>query len=161
VIHPSFLGDAVFLGPGIRALKSKWPQSWVGVCLTPRGASVGELLPGCDEVLAYDKRGKDRGLRGLLRAGKRARALRPDVALISHPALRSGILGWLSGAPRRVGYAPFCPERLPFPKDEPFTSRLLRCAAHLGASAGEPALALRAPDQDAYVRAVLAGARAP
>src|SRR5262249_41726181 len=87
-------------------------------------------------------------------------ALRPDVALISHPSLRSGILGWLSGAPRRVGYAPFCTERLPFPKDEPFTSRLLRCAAHLGASAGEPALALRAPDQDAYVPAVLAGARA-
>jgi len=161
IIHPGFLGDAVFLGPGIRALKAKWPQSWVGICLTPRGAPVGDLLPGCDEVLVYDKRGKDRGLRGLLRAGRIARALRPDIALISHPSMRSGLLGWLSRAPRRVGYAPFCTERLPFPKNEPFTSRLLRCAANVGASDGEPTLALRAPGQDTYVRAVLAQARPP
>ena len=161
IIHPSFLGDAVFLGPGIRALKSRWPQGWVGICLTPRGAPVGELLPGCDEVLVYDKRGKDRGLAGLLRVGRRARTLRPDIALISHPSMRSGILGWLSWAPRRVGYAPFCTERLPFPKNEPFTSRLLRCAAHVGAGAGEATLALRAPDQDDYVRGILSGVRPP
>ena len=161
IIHPGFLGDALFLGPGIRALKSRWPESWIGVCLTPRGAAVGRLLPGCDEVLVYDKRGVDRGLRGLLRTGRKLRAFRPDVALISHRSLRSGLLGWLSRAPRRVGYAPLCTERVPFPADQPFPYRLLNCAARVGARLEDIALALDAPENEAYLKPALADAQAP
>src|SRR5258707_4636108 len=125
IIHPGFLGDALFLGPGIRALKSRWPVSWIGVCLTPRGAAVGQLLPGCDEVLVYDKRGVDRGLRGLLRIGRKLRAFQPDVALISHRSLRSGVLGWLSQASRRVGDPPLCTAPPAFPPDRPVPYPLL------------------------------------
>jgi len=161
IIHPGFLGDALFLGPGIRALKSHWPESWIGVCLTPRGAAVGRLLPGCNEVLVYDKRGADRGLRGLLRIGRKLRAFRPDVALISHRSLRSGVLGWLSQASRRVGYAPLCTERLSFPADRPFPYRLLNCAAQVGANLQDSALGLDAPENEEYLETALAGAPAP
>jgi heptosyltransferase II len=161
IIHPGFLGDALFLGPGIRALKSRWPDSWIGVCLTPRGAAVGRLLPGCDEVLVYDKRSADRGLRGLLRVGQKLRAFRPDVALISHRSLRSGVLGWFSKARRRVGYAPLCTERLSFPADRPFPYRLLNCAAQVGANVQDTALALEAPQTEAYLETALADAKAP
>ncbi len=161
VVSPGFLGDTVFLGPAVRALKARWPEGRVALCVTPRGAPVARLLPGCDEVIAFDKRGADRGLRGLWRAGARARAFEPQLALVPHYAPRSGLLARLSGAPRRIGYAPFCTERLPLDRRAPFVDRALRLAAHVGAP-GSPELRLLAPAALApYADRILAGAGWP
>jgi heptosyltransferase-2 len=161
VIHPAFLGDTVFLGPAVRALKARWPAGRVALVVTPRGAPVARLLPGCDEVVVFDKRRADAGPGGLWRTGRRLRALRPDLALVSHGSLRSGLLGWLSGAPRRLGYAPLCNERLRLEHHRPFVERALRLARAAGAP-GDGALALRAPpDQGAYADGILAGAARP
>src|SRR4051812_11661640 len=113
LVHPGFLGDTVFLGPAVRALKAKHPASTIGLCVSARGAPVAKLLPGCDEVIEYDKRGKDRGVAGFRRTVERLRVFKPDVALVTHYSVRAGALGWLSKAPRRIGYAPiFCNERV-------------------------------------------------
>ncbi|HEY7723860.1 MAG TPA: glycosyltransferase family 9 protein, partial [Anaeromyxobacteraceae bacterium] len=160
VVHPAFLGDAVFLGPAVRALKARWPEGRVAVVATPRGAPAAGLLPGCDEVVVFDKRGADRGPAGLLRAARRLRG-RFDLALVSHYGLRAGLLARLAAIPRRVGYAPFCSERLPLDRSRPFVERGLRLAARVGAP-GDTALALRAPPEHAaYAGRVLAGAARP
>jgi heptosyltransferase-2 len=133
----------------------------VALVVTPRGAPVARLLPGCDEVVVYDKRGADAGPAGLWRLGRRLREMQPDLALVSHRSLRSGLLGLLSGAPRRPGYAPFCRPRLSLDRRGPFVERALRLAAAAGAP-GDPALSLRAPPgQEAYADRVLAGAARP
>ncbi len=163
VIHPGYLGDAVFLGPAVRALKARWPAGRVGVCTTPRGAPAARLLPGCDEVFVYDKRGADRGLGGLRRLGARLRAFAPDAALVPHSSPRAGALAWLSRAPRRIGYpAFFCNERVALDRTRPFVERGLALAARAGAPAEDRALSLRAPVHlAAYAEAVLAGSRPP
>jgi heptosyltransferase-2 len=161
VIHPAYLGDTVFLGPAVRALKARWPAGRIALVVTPRGAPVARLLPGCDEVVVFDKRGSDAGPAGLWRTGRRLRAFRPDLALVSHYSLRSGLLGWLSGAPRRPGYAPLCNPRLALDRGRPFPERALRLADAVGAP-GEPSLGLRAPaEQEAYAEGVLAGSARP
>ena len=162
LIHPAFLGDTVFLGPAVRALKARWPEGRVSLVVTPRGAPAARLLPGCDEVVVFDKRRADAGPAGLWRLGRRLRALRPDLALVSHASLRSGLLGRLSGARRRPGYAPLCSPRVPLDRALPFVERVLRLAAAAGAP-GEPGLALRAPEGRAARAAeeVLAGAARP
>jgi heptosyltransferase-2 len=161
VVHPGYLGDTVFLGPAVRALKARWPEAAVGLCVTPRGEAVARLLPGCDEVIVYDKRGDDRGLRGLRRVGLRLRAFRPDLALVTHYSPRAGVLAWLSGAPRRIGYALLCTERIALDRARPFVDRALVLAKQAGAS-GDPALALRRPAAlDRYAEGVLSGARRP
>ena len=161
VVHPGYLGDTVFLGPAVRAVKARWPEGRVALCVTPRGAPVARLLPGCDEVVVYDKRGADRGVAGFWRAVTRLRAFRPDLALVSHYSLRSGALAWLSGAPRRIGYPVLCSERLPLDRSGLFVGRALRLAEAAGASGG-PELELRAPGElDGYAREALAGAAAP
>lgn len=161
VVNPGFLGDTVFLGPAVRALKARWPDGQVGICVTPRGADVAGLLPGCDEVFVYDKRGADRGARGLWRAGRRLRAWAPDLALVPHPSPRSGALAWASGARRRIGYAPLCTDRLRLNRSAPFVDQTLVLAERAGA-AGDPGLALSAPpDEAAYAAEVLAGAARP
>jgi heptosyltransferase II len=161
VVNPAFLGDTVFLGPALRALKARWRDGHVTVVATPRGAPAARLLPGCDEVVVFDKRRGDAGPLGLWRTGRRLAALRPDLALVPHESLRSGLLAWLSGAPRRIGYAPLCTERLRLDRSRPFVERALRLAATAGAP-GSTDLALEAPaDPAAAAERILAGAVRP
>jgi len=160
VVQPAWLGDTVFLGPALRALRARWPACRIALVVTPRGAPVARLLPGADEVVVYDKRGADRGLGGLLRTGRALRG-RFDLALVPHYAPRAGILAWLSGAPRRIGYALGCSERVPLDRSGPFVDRALRLAERAGAP-GDRTLALRAPaERDGYAEATLAGAPRP
>jgi heptosyltransferase-2 len=162
VIHPAFLGDTVFLSPAVRALKARWPEARLAVVVTPRGEAAARLLPGCDQVFAYDKRGADRGLSGLWRLGRRLRAFAPDLAVVTHFSPRSGALAWLSGARRRVGYAPFCTERLRLDRRLPFVDQMLAAAAAAGAAAGDRRLRLEAPpDADGYAERALTGADRP
>jgi heptosyltransferase II len=157
VVHPGYLGDTVFLGPAVRALKARWPAGEVTLVVTPRGAPVARLLPGCDEVVVYDKRGADRGAFGLWRLARQLRARRPDLALVSHYSPRAGLLALASGAPRRIGYAAFCSERVPLDRGLPFVERALRLAERAGAP-GTPELALDRPTAlDGYADRLLAG----
>lgn len=162
VIHPAFLGDTVFLSPAVRALKARWPEARLAVVVTPRGEAAARLLPGCDQVFAYDKRRADRGISGLLRLGKRLRAFAPDLAVVTHFSPRSGALAWLSGAKRRVGYAPFCTERLRLDRRLPFVDQMLAAAAAAGAPGGDRRLQLGTPpDEEGYAERALTGAGRP
>ena len=162
VIHPAFLGDAVFLSPAVRSLKARWPEARLAVVVTPRGEAAARLLPGCDEVFTYDKRKADRGLAGLWRLGRRLRSFAPDLAVVSHFSPRSGALAWLSGARRRVGYAPFCTERLHRDRHLPFAEQMLAPAAAAGAGGSGLHLELASPpDPDGYAERLLAGASRP
>ncbi len=163
VIHPGYLGDAVFLGPAVRALRARWSDGRVAICTTPRGAPAARLLPGCDDVFVYDKHGEDQGLRGLLRIGARLRAFAADLALVPHHSPRAGALAWLSGAPRRIGYpALFCNVRLMLDRTRPFMDRTLVLAARAGAPSEDRGLSMRAPpDLGGYAEKVLAGAARP
>ena len=162
LVHPAFLGDTVFLGPAVRALKARWPGSEVGLVVSPRGEPVARLLPGVDEVFTFDKRRSDGGLRGILRLGARLRAFAPDVALVSHPSARSGSVAWLSRAPRRIGYAPFCNDRVTLDRGRPFVERSLALVARAGAPADDRRLALDPPRELAgYAAEVLRGSRRP
>ncbi len=162
LVHPAFLGDTVFLGPAVRALKARWPGSEVGLVVSPRGEPVAKGLPGVDEVFVFDKRRADAGLRGILRLGARLRAFAPDVALVSHPSARSGSVAWLSRAPRRIGYAPLCNERVLLDRGRPFVERSLALAGRAGAPTDDRRLALDPPPELAgYAAEVLRGARRP
>ena len=162
VVQPAFLGDTVFLGPAVRALKSRWPGSEVGIVVSPRGEAVARGLPGVDEVFVFDKRRADAGLRGILRLGARLRAFAPDVALVSHPSARSGSVAWLSRAPRRIGYAPLCNDRVVLDRGRPFVERSLALVARAGAPVDDRRLALDPPPGlAAYAGEVLRGSGRP
>ena len=162
LVHPAFLGDTVFLGPAVRALKSRWPACEVALVVSPRGEPAARLLPGVDEVFVFDKRRADAGLGGVLRLGARLRAFAPDVALVSHPSARSGSVAWLSRAPRRIGYAPLCNDRVALDRSLPFVEQSLALAARAGASARDRRLRLDPPAElEGYAADLLRGALRP
>jgi heptosyltransferase-2 len=77
----------------------------VDLVTTPAAASLVERHPAVREVIRYDKRGGDRGLRGLGRLVGRLRRGRYRRAYLPHRSWRSGTVAFLAGIPERIGFA--------------------------------------------------------
>lgn len=102
VIQTAFLGDVVLTTPLLETLARR--HGPVDVVTTAAAAPLLETHPAVRRVLRYDKRRSDRGLTGLLRLARRLRAEGYQIAYLPHRSLRSALLAWLAGIPRRVGF---------------------------------------------------------
>jgi len=101
VVQTSFLGDVVLTTPLIAHLAAAGP---VDVVATAQGAALLENNPAIREVVVYDKRHRDRGLRGFRRLSGKLRAGRYDAAYMAQGSVRSGALAFAARIPRRVGF---------------------------------------------------------
>lgn len=141
VVQTSFLGDAVLTTPLLAHLAT---QGCVDVVTTPASAPLLANHPAVREVIVYDKRGHDRGVRGLLRLAARLRAARYDAALMAQGSVRSGALALLARIPTRVGFGSsagrrFYTHRAAYVDGEHHAARLLALATLLlGTAPHEP-----------------------
>jgi heptosyltransferase-2 len=102
VVQTSFLGDTVLTTPLLVQLANRGP---VDVVTTPAAAALLTNHPAVRTLIAYDKRGADRGAFGLLRLAERLRAARYDVAFLAQGSWRSAALVLLAGIPTRIGFS--------------------------------------------------------
>lgn len=94
------IGDVLLMTPAIRALRRAWPESAIAA-LVPRGTEeVLQENADLNAVLVFD-----RGA-GSWQAIRALRKYAPDLVLEMGQGDREAVLGWLSGAQTRVGYAP-------------------------------------------------------
>lgn len=99
-VLPNWLGDLVMAEPALRA----WGRHHRLVAVAePALAGLVRDAAIADLVEVYDRRGTDRGLRGLWRRGRALAAHAADEALVLGPSARAAALAWVSGASRRVG----------------------------------------------------------
>jgi heptosyltransferase-2 len=105
VPQTSFLGDVVLATPLLSALRARLRPAHLAVLVRPEAAALLENHPDVDRVLVDDKRGRDRGVRGLLRTAARLRRERFDLVVSPHRSLRTALVLALAGIPRRVGFA--------------------------------------------------------
>jgi heptosyltransferase-2 len=101
VIQTSFLGDTVLTTPLLAQLANRGP---VDVVTTPASAALLANHPAVRTIIPYDKRGSDRGLRGVLRLARRLRRARYDLALLAQGSWRSAAVAFLARVPERVGF---------------------------------------------------------
>ena len=130
VIQTSFLGDTILTTPLLVQLARR---GVVDVVVTPASAALLANHPAVRRIIAYDKRGADRGLGGFLDLGRQLREEHYDVAFLAQGSLRSGALAYLSGAPSRVGFTTsagrwFYTKRVEYRDDLHHAARLLRLA---------------------------------
>ncbi|MGA3244435.1 MAG: lipopolysaccharide heptosyltransferase II [Bacteroidota bacterium] len=104
VIQTAFIGDAVLTLPLIQVVRKNYQASKVDIVVAPRSKELFVNHPDIREVIAFDKRGKDRGIGGLLRLAKHLQSRAYDLALIPHRSLRSAALAFLAGIPARIGF---------------------------------------------------------
>jgi len=130
VIQTAFLGDVVLTTPLLAALAQR--HGAVDVVTTTAAAPLLETHPAVRRVIAYDKRGRDRGAAGLVRLARALRAGRYEVAYLPHRSLRSAVLARVAGVPRRIGFADgwplFYTEARPRPREGHEVDRLLGLA---------------------------------
>ena len=138
VVQTAFLGDIVLTTPLLSALKRAHPGSTTTLITTPLGKALLAGHPDVDEIVVHDKRGKDRGIRGVLRAVRALRAKHFDIAIAAQRSARTGLLVRGSGAPLRIGFEKAAgawayTDRVPWRKDEHAVKRYLALAAPAGA----------------------------
>ncbi|MBI5189397.1 MAG: glycosyltransferase family 9 protein [Nitrospirae bacterium] len=110
------VGDLVWTGPAVRAVKACRPDTRVDMLVAGRNAGLARMLEGVDEVICYDapwlrkvhnpsggpgwRPGRWRNLMTRLRL----LANRYDLALDFRGEARHAVLGYLTGAPFRAGF---------------------------------------------------------
>jgi heptosyltransferase-2 len=104
VIQTAFLGDVILTVPLLRLLRGLDGVTRVGAVVTPSGSELLRDQGIVDEIIEYDKRGRDRGPAGFLRVARAARRLGVDAALVPHRSFRSALLALAAGAGDRVGF---------------------------------------------------------
>jgi heptosyltransferase-2 len=104
VMLPNWIGDVVMATPALRALRSRFGDSARLIVVSrPHASQVLAGLTWFDEQVIYDRRASADcpGTRGVVR---QLRKKQLDSIILLTNSLRTGIVGWLSGAKRRIGY---------------------------------------------------------
>ncbi|MEO6878889.1 MAG: lipopolysaccharide heptosyltransferase II, partial [Gemmatimonadaceae bacterium] len=127
VVQTSFLGDMVLTTPLIALLAERGP---VDVLCTKAGRALLANNPAVRDIIVYDKRGADRGVRGFRRIAAALRDRRYDAAYHAQGSVRSSALTFTAGIADRVGFASsagrlFYTTRIPAIENAHHAARLL------------------------------------
>jgi heptosyltransferase-1 len=112
IVRTSAIGDIVFASPIAGVLRQAWPEAHIAWLAEPGLGTLVASDPAVDLVLPWPKAEwqrlwRERRLWALWRAvrsfRRELRAQRFDIAIDLQGLLKSGVVTWLSGAPRRIG----------------------------------------------------------
>jgi heptosyltransferase-2 len=104
VVQTAFIGDAILTLPLIQVLKTNYIQSAVDVVVVPRTAEIFAGHPAISNIIIYDKRGRDKGLLGLMRLRDRLEDKKYDLVIVPHRSIRSALLSWMLRPAMSIGF---------------------------------------------------------
>jgi heptosyltransferase-2 len=130
IIHTAFIGDIVLSTPLIAKIYDTYKNCEITYLTNKNGASILANSPKISNVMIYDKRGYDKGLKGFFKIIKKIKNEKFDIAFILHRYLRSTLIGFLSGIPKRIGYNLaslnfLFTEKIPYDKNKHEVEKLL------------------------------------
>jgi lipopolysaccharide heptosyltransferase II len=105
LVRLRLIGDVVFTTPAVTAIREAFPEARITYLVEPAAAPVVEGHPGIDEVRVVPLVRGWRRVAADLALGRILRRERFDLVVDFHGGPRASLLTWLTGAPRRVGYA--------------------------------------------------------
>ncbi|MFC1708800.1 lipopolysaccharide heptosyltransferase II [Candidatus Omnitrophota bacterium] len=109
IVEVNWLGDVLFSTPAIRALKNKYPDSFLGVLMHKRCREVLVENPNVNEIIVLDEAGRHRGFLGKMRLVRELKAKRFDTVYLFHRSFTRTLICLLSGIKNRIGY--YTPKR--------------------------------------------------
>lgn len=104
IVEVNWLGDVLFSTPAIKALRRKFPDSFIACLAVPRVREVLENNPCVNEIIINDEEGIHGGFRGRIRLAAALRKKNFDLAFLFHRSFSRALTVYLSGIPRRIGY---------------------------------------------------------
>ena len=104
VVQTAFLGDLVLTQPLVEELARALAPSPVDLLVKKPFADLARSFRGVGEVIPFDKRGEERGLRGILRQRATLRVRGYDLAIAAQGSIRTGLVLASAGIARRIGF---------------------------------------------------------
>jgi len=105
VVTVNWLGDAILTTPAFKALKDKFPGSYLGVLAVERVKAVFDNNPYIDEVIVFDE--KNKSFTDKLEFARQLKTKRFDTVFLIHRSFTRAFICWLAGIKQRVGYTRF------------------------------------------------------
>lgn len=109
IVKPSALGDIVHALPVLFALRTRFPNAHISWIINTQLQPLLAGHPDLDATIGFDRAALRSGLGAaaayLTRFRRQLRAAQFDLVLDLQGLLRSGLITWATGAPRRVGWA--------------------------------------------------------
>ena len=99
-----FIGDVILSTPVIGALRENFPKAELTVLTTVAAAPLVQFHPAGVSVITYDKRGKERGLKGFLSMRKTLKSKDFDSVFSLHKSARTTLLHYFTRIPLRYGF---------------------------------------------------------
>ncbi len=98
------IGDLVLSTPVFTALRRRFPQAWIACVTFSENRELVEGHPDLNEVILYDKKGREKGLLGNFLFAERLKSKKFDAVIHLHATNRMHWTGWLAGIPARIGW---------------------------------------------------------
>ena len=102
------IGDLLMVMDAIRDARQAWPAAEVDLAVGSWNADLARLIPGVARLEVTDApwlaRGSGASWPSLVSRALAWRRRKYDLVVNFEPDIRSNVLAWISGAPRRVGY---------------------------------------------------------
>jgi ADP-heptose:LPS heptosyltransferase len=102
---PGGIGDQILFFPTLAGLRQRFPEAEIEVMVEPRAVSAYEVCPSVSKVLTFPFK-EQLSLGDLSDLLGRIRERQYDAVLSLGKGIGAKLLLWLTGIPKRVGYAP-------------------------------------------------------
>lgn len=103
LVQTAFIGDVALVLYLVQAVRRLHQHAAITLVTTPAGAALASCVPAVDTVIAYDKRGSQRGWRGIRSLAEQVKP-HAECLLAPHRSLRTTLLGALARPRYSVGF---------------------------------------------------------
>ncbi len=107
VVTVNWLGDAILTTPIFKALKERYPDSYIGVMAPERVTDVYRNNPNIDDVIVFDEKGKQKGFKEKIKFIRILKEKKFDTVYLIHRSLTRALLCYFAGIKTRIGYSRF------------------------------------------------------
>lgn len=158
IVRLSAIGDVILTMPMLNALRGRFPQALLAWVVENKAACLLEGHEALDELIVVPK-GFLKSPRVVWGLRRRLRAMRFDAAIDTQGLTKSALVGWLSGAKRRIGpkgqwgreLSPWLNNELVLPTAPHLVDRTVELLRSLGIE--RPGIEFRVPQTDEERRA--------
>lgn len=102
---PNWIGDAVMALPALEALKSLYKKAEITVLAKGRTVPVYQNNPHISKIIEYDDKSRHSGISGRIKLSGEIKRQGFAAAVLFQNAFDAAFLSFISGIPKRIGYA--------------------------------------------------------
>lgn len=104
VIKIGAIGDVILAVPSIREIRNNFPDAFISVLVGVESRHVLKKCPYIDELIFYDRKGNNAGIKGLLKVAGVVKRKVFDISLDFQNNRTSHIIAWAGAVRKRYGY---------------------------------------------------------